>query len=139
MSTMFEGFPVEVSPAYEGERIRAEDLHVEFGGPNVARKFELVRVKPMGEVEDGKVEVDGPDISELKEGGSYPSGHSHLGCRSKARYRLGVCNRAPRLPLHKLRRGSYAPKPEVRYLDEGGQESFQEGINRLQVDRHSLD
>jgi len=74
MSTMFDGFPVEVSPAYEGERIRAEDLHVEFGGPNVARKFELVRVKPMGEVEDGKVEVVGPDISELKEGGSYPLG-----------------------------------------------------------------
>ncbi len=71
---MFEGFPVEVSPAFEGERIRKENMFVEFGGPNVSHKFELVRVKPLEDVEDGKVEVLGPDISELKEGGSYPLG-----------------------------------------------------------------
>jgi len=72
--SMFEGFPVEVSPAFEGERIRKESMFVEFGGPDVAHKFELVRVKPLEDVEDGKVEVVGPDISELKEGGSYPLG-----------------------------------------------------------------
>ncbi len=71
---MFEGFPVEVSPAFEGERIRKENMYVEFGGPSVPHKFELVRVKPFEDVEDGKVEVDGPDISELKEGESYPLG-----------------------------------------------------------------
>jgi len=71
---MFEGFPVEVSPAFEGERIRKENMYVEFGGPNVPHKFELVRLKSLEDVEDGKVEVDGPDISELKEGGSYPLG-----------------------------------------------------------------
>jgi acetyl-CoA decarbonylase/synthase complex subunit beta len=71
---MFEGFPVEVSPAFEGERIRKESMFLEFGGPDVPHKFELVRVKPLEEVEDGKVEVVGPDISELKEGGSYPLG-----------------------------------------------------------------
>jgi acetyl-CoA decarbonylase/synthase complex subunit beta len=72
--SMFEGFPVEVSPAFEGERIRKESMFLEFGGPDVPHKFELVRVKPLEEVEDGKVEVVGPDISELKEGGSYPLG-----------------------------------------------------------------
>jgi acetyl-CoA decarbonylase/synthase complex subunit beta len=69
---MFEGFPVEVSPAFEGERIRKESMFVEFGGPDVPHKFELVRVKPLDDVEDGKVDVVGPDISGLKEGGSYP-------------------------------------------------------------------
>lgn len=69
---MFEGFPVEVSVAYEGERVRAPDMQVEFGGPNVERKFELVRLKPESEIEDEKIEIIGPDISELKEGGSFP-------------------------------------------------------------------
>jgi acetyl-CoA decarbonylase/synthase complex subunit beta len=49
-------------------------MFLEFGGPDVRHKFELVRVKPLEEVEDGKVEVIGPDISELKAGGSYPLG-----------------------------------------------------------------
>ena len=71
---MFEGFPVEVSPAFEGERIRKESMFLEFGGPDVRHKFELVRVKPLEEVEDGKVEVVGPDISDLMAGGSYPLG-----------------------------------------------------------------
>ena len=69
---MFDGFPVEVSVAYEGERVRGPDMQVEFGGPNVKRKLELVQIKPTGEVEDGKINIVGPDISELKEGESYP-------------------------------------------------------------------
>ncbi len=70
----FEGFPVEVSPIYEGERIRKEDMYVEFGGTGVPHKFELVLAVPMEEVEDGAVKVIGPDLTELKEGGSYPLG-----------------------------------------------------------------
>ncbi|RLE51049.1 MAG: CO dehydrogenase/CO-methylating acetyl-CoA synthase complex subunit beta, partial [Candidatus Methanomethylicota archaeon] len=73
MST-FEGFPVEVSPAFEGQRVRRKDMYVELGGPKIDYKFELVRVKPLDEVEDGKVEIIGPDLMELKEGGSYPLG-----------------------------------------------------------------
>ncbi len=68
----FEGFPVEISPAFEGQRVRRKDMYVELGGPKVDYKFELVRVKSMDEVEDGKVEVIGPDLMELEEGGSYP-------------------------------------------------------------------
>ncbi|MDI9619502.1 MAG: CO dehydrogenase/CO-methylating acetyl-CoA synthase complex subunit beta [Candidatus Nezhaarchaeota archaeon] len=70
----FEGFPVEVSPIYEGERIRKEDMYVEFGGGKVPYKFELVLSAPMGEVEDESVKVVGPDLTELKEGESYPLG-----------------------------------------------------------------
>src|SRR4030042_4872065 len=49
-------------------------MHVEFGGPNVKAKFELVTMKNVDEVEDQKITIIGPDIGEMKEGGSYPLG-----------------------------------------------------------------
>lgn len=69
-----EKFPVEISPVYEGERIRKGDMHVELGGPDVTYKWELVQAKSMDEVEDGKVNIVGPDLNELEEGKSYPYG-----------------------------------------------------------------
>ncbi|MGP3667150.1 MAG: CO dehydrogenase/CO-methylating acetyl-CoA synthase complex subunit beta [Candidatus Bathyarchaeota archaeon] len=69
-----EKFPVEVSPVYEGERIRKEDMFVELGGPNVQHKCELVQARSAEEVEDGKISVVGPDLNQLKEGESYPYG-----------------------------------------------------------------
>ena len=71
-------FHVDMGPQYEGEVIRKEDLYIEFGGPKVAHKFELATVKSPDEIENGKVEIIGPDISDLqpydegKGGGSYP-------------------------------------------------------------------
>jgi acetyl-CoA decarbonylase/synthase complex subunit beta len=67
-------FPVDVGPQYEGEVIRKGDMCVEFGGPQAKNKFELVTLKSPDEVEDQKIEVIGPDIKDLKEGGSYPLG-----------------------------------------------------------------
>ncbi len=67
-------FPMEIGEMYEGERIRKPDLYAEFGGVDVPNKFELVLVKPMGEVHDGKVEVVGPDLPQLQVGGAYPLG-----------------------------------------------------------------
>jgi acetyl-CoA decarbonylase/synthase complex subunit beta len=65
-------FPVDVGPQYEGEVIRKADLYVEFGGPNIKSKFELVTLKGLDEVENEKIEVIGPDIKDMKEGSSYP-------------------------------------------------------------------
>jgi len=72
-------FHTDIGPQYEGEVIRKEDLYIEFGGPKVAHKFELATVKPAEEVENEKVELIGPDITELEpydveteKGGSYP-------------------------------------------------------------------
>ena len=72
-------FHVDIGPQYEGEVVRKEDLYIEFGGPKVAQKFELATLKSLEEIEDGKVELIGPDISELQPyddatgtGGSYP-------------------------------------------------------------------
>ncbi|MHA1607103.1 MAG: CO dehydrogenase/CO-methylating acetyl-CoA synthase complex subunit beta [Candidatus Freyarchaeota archaeon] len=66
--------PVDVGPVYEGERIRGKEMYVEFGGPKVEHKFELVQVRDPGEIEDEKVEVIGPDIKDMEEGKSYPLG-----------------------------------------------------------------
>jgi acetyl-CoA decarbonylase/synthase complex subunit beta len=67
-------FPVDVGPQYEGEVIRKADLYVEFGGPNIKSKFELVTLKGLDEVENEKIEIIGPDIKDMAEGGTYPLG-----------------------------------------------------------------
>jgi acetyl-CoA decarbonylase/synthase, CODH/ACS complex subunit beta len=68
---MFEDIPVDVSPMYEGERIRSANMFVELAGPK-SIGAELVQVKE--DVENGKVEVIGPNLSEMKEGEIYPFG-----------------------------------------------------------------
>jgi len=65
--------PVAVSPAFEGERIRKEDMHCEFGGQRTPA-FEWIRTREINEVEDGKVIVEGPDVDTLEEGGKLPLG-----------------------------------------------------------------
>jgi len=68
---MFGDIPVEVSPMYEGERIRAANMFVELAGPK-SIGAELVQVAD--DVEDGKVSVIGPEISEMVKGEIYPFG-----------------------------------------------------------------
>lgn len=64
--------PITVGPAFEGESIRKKDMYVEFGGTKTPG-FELVR---MGDdtIEDGKIELVGPDIDTVAEGGRMPLG-----------------------------------------------------------------
>jgi len=71
---MFSDIPVEVGLVHEGERIRRKEMQVELGGPAIPDKFELVRVREMDRVEQGKVSVEGPDLSEMEEGKAYPLG-----------------------------------------------------------------
>ncbi|MEM2639177.1 MAG: acetyl-CoA decarbonylase/synthase complex subunit beta, partial [Candidatus Bathyarchaeia archaeon] len=70
---MFADIPVDVGIMYEGERIRWQDAQLEFGGPRVEHKFELVRVRRPEEIEDGKIAIIGPDIKDLEKK-SYPLG-----------------------------------------------------------------
>ncbi|MEW5736181.1 MAG: acetyl-CoA decarbonylase/synthase complex subunit alpha/beta [Thermodesulfobacteriota bacterium] len=65
--------PLAYGPAFEGERVRKDDLHCQFGGGK-AQCTELVKMAEMNEIEDGKVTVVGPDIAELKVGSSNPLG-----------------------------------------------------------------
>ncbi|MBK5133342.1 CO dehydrogenase/CO-methylating acetyl-CoA synthase complex subunit beta [Candidatus Bathyarchaeota archaeon] len=71
---MFKDIPVEVGVIYEGERIRRKNMQVELGGPSMKEKFELAKVKPLTEIEDGKITIIGPDIKDMTEGKAYPLG-----------------------------------------------------------------
>jgi acetyl-CoA decarbonylase/synthase complex subunit beta len=72
--SLFDDIPVDVGIIYEGERIRGRDMQVELGGPREDYKFELVTAKGMDDIEDGKFEIVGKDISELPEGTNSPFG-----------------------------------------------------------------
>jgi acetyl-CoA synthase len=63
--------PVAFGPAFEGERVRGDDIHLEAGG-NRTQMVEWVTTKPMDEVEDGKVEVIGPEITDIEAGSRLP-------------------------------------------------------------------
>ena len=65
--------PMACSPAFEGKSIRKEEMFVEFGGGR-SPAFELLRVRPAAEVEDGRVRVIGPEIDEIREGSAVPLG-----------------------------------------------------------------
>jgi len=72
--SMFEDIPVDVGVIYEGERIRKNQMYVELGGPKVESKFEVVKSRPMDEIEDEKITVIGPDLKDLEPGGNYTYG-----------------------------------------------------------------
>lgn len=59
--------PVPYGPAFEGERVRGEDIYVEMGGGRTVA-VEWTTSKSMEEVEDGRVEVIGPDVSDIQPG-----------------------------------------------------------------------
>jgi acetyl-CoA synthase len=63
--------PVPFGAGFEGERVRKEDMYVQFGG-KYKDGFELLRMKSIDEVENGKIEVIGPEIEDMKEGEAYP-------------------------------------------------------------------
>ncbi len=63
--------PMAFGPAFEGERVRGNDVYLECGGGRTAM-VEWVTSKDIKEVEDGKVEVIGPDISDISAGSKLP-------------------------------------------------------------------
>jgi len=65
--------PCSFGPAFEGERVRGADLHCQTGGGKT-QCTELVKMAEMSEIEDAKVNVVGPDITDLKEGDTFPLG-----------------------------------------------------------------
>ncbi len=65
--------PVPYGAGFEGERVRKEDMHVQFGG-KYSEAFELLRGRPMEQVEDGRVVLIGPDIDTVEEGDALPLG-----------------------------------------------------------------
>jgi acetyl-CoA synthase len=65
--------PVSYGPAFQGERVRKEDMYVELAG-QPSPGFEFLTTKNTDEVEDGRTEVIGPEIDEIEEGSQIPLG-----------------------------------------------------------------
>jgi acetyl-CoA synthase len=65
--------PVAFGPAFEGERVRKEDTYLEFGG-NKSEAVEFLHIAESSEVEDGKIEVFGPEVDDVPEDSVLPLG-----------------------------------------------------------------
>lgn len=64
--------PVGFASAFEGERVRKDEMYAEFGGGRTPA-WEIVKMLPMSEIEDHKIEIIGPDVDSLGEkGGKLP-------------------------------------------------------------------
>ncbi len=63
--------PVAYGAAFEGERVRGEDIYLECGGGRT-QMVEWVTTKRMNEVEDGKVEVIGPELKDVPVNSKLP-------------------------------------------------------------------
>jgi len=65
--------PLAYGPAFEGERVRKDDLYLEMGGGKT-QCTELCKMAEMNETEDGKVELVGQDVKDVKKGSRLPLG-----------------------------------------------------------------
>jgi acetyl-CoA synthase len=63
--------PVAYGPAFEGERVRGDDIYLECGGGRT-HMVEWVTSKRMEKVEDGKIQVVGPEITDVEAGSKLP-------------------------------------------------------------------
>ncbi len=65
--------PVPYGSAFEGEVVRRADMRVEFGGKR-ARCFEYLYMAELDDITDGKVELVGPDFTDIEVGGQMDLG-----------------------------------------------------------------
>jgi acetyl-CoA synthase len=65
--------PVPYAAAFEGERVRREEMFVQFGG-KYSKAVEFLRTRGMEEIEDGHIEMTGPDLDGMEDGKAYPLG-----------------------------------------------------------------
>jgi len=63
--------PVGYAAAYEGERVRKDDMHVQFGF-KYSESVEYVYMVDPAEIQDGDVQVTGPDVDSVQTGGAMP-------------------------------------------------------------------
>lgn len=63
--------PTSYGPAFEGERVRKDDLYLECGGGRTLG-VEVLVSKEMDEVQDGLVIVEGPEMTDVEEGAKLP-------------------------------------------------------------------
>ncbi len=103
--------PVAFGAAFEGERVRGEDIYLECGGGRT-QMVEWVTSKRMDEVEDGQVEVIGPELTDIKPGSRLAHGHHCRSRRTRNAGRLRTDSGTPDPPSHQLRPGRHAHRTD---------------------------
>lgn len=63
--------PVPYGPAFEGERVRKPQTGCEIGG-KFSKAFEYLRLRKLKDVDNGKIEVIGPELDAVPDGGAVP-------------------------------------------------------------------
>ena len=63
--------PVGYAAAFEGERVRKDDMHVQFGF-KYSDSVEYAKMVEPADIQDGDVELIGPDIDTVEPGGAMP-------------------------------------------------------------------
>ncbi len=63
--------PVGYAAAFEGERVRKDDMHVQFGF-KYSDSVEYVSMADTADVQDGDVQLEGPDVDSVEAGGAMP-------------------------------------------------------------------
>ena len=102
--------PVPYGSAFEGERVRKQDMRVEFGG-KYSRAFEYLRMVDLDQVDDGKVTVVGPNFDEVPDRRCDGPGHRGRGGRPQDAEGLRAGAGAPDslLPQRRQRRPAHRP------------------------------
>ena len=65
--------PVSYAAAFEGERVRRDDMHVEFGS-KFSKAVELLEMAELDQINDGQITVNGSDIDQVEVGGAMDLG-----------------------------------------------------------------
>lgn len=65
--------PVAYGSAFEGEVVRRSDMQMEFGGKG-GTCFEWLTTRDMDDVQDGKIDLVGPDLAGFETGTNIPLG-----------------------------------------------------------------
>ncbi len=102
--------PVSYAPAFEGERVRREDMHVQFGG-KYSDAVEVLESAELDEITDGEITVHGPDVDTVRAGRRRAAGRSRPGRRAENEDRLRGDPRAADAPLLQPRHGLHAHRP----------------------------
>jgi acetyl-CoA synthase len=63
--------PVGYAAAFEGERVRKDDMHVQFGF-KYSDSVEYAYMVEPADIQDGDIQVEGPDIDSVETGGAMP-------------------------------------------------------------------
>ena len=120
--------PVPYGSAFEGERVRKDDMRVEFGGKRIARLRVPAHAAGWTRSRTARSRSIGPDFDDDRGRRGHAPGHRRRGGRPQDAEGLRAGARAPDPPLRQRRRGHPAHRPARHRLDPHQQERRRQGL-----------